>query len=725
MGALVIVESPAKARRIQEMLGGELHRALVARATSGTCRTRPPSCRRTSSTPRSAAPSASTPQNHFKAVYVVTDASKVRPLKDALKSADELLLATDEDREGEAIAWHLVEVLRPDGARAPDGLPRDHPPGDRPRPRPRRGTSTTTSSTPRRPAGSSTGSSASTSRRCCGASSPARAPRAASSPSRCASSSSASASASRSARRPGGASTPPSQAPGRASTPGWPSSTARRSPTARTSTSAGRSRPRPSARVLVEDDAALVVAGLEAATLTVAAVTSTPRTERPRPAVHHLVAADRGLAQARLVARTGRCASPRSSTRQGWITYMRTDSTTLSSRGDRRGAVRGADPLRPRVRARRAAALRQEGPQRPGGPRGDPPRGLLVPLDRRRRRRALSSDGARLYELIWKRTVASEMVDARLIGEQIRLDGRARPTPPARSRAGRSRCARPASASCSRASAAPTSRAATTPTRSSPTKSGCCPSSRRGRAVDVEAVDGGLARDQAAGAVHRGDARAAPRGARDRPAEHVRERRQGHQGPRLRVEEGHRAHPVVHGVRRHEPARALLRRARRLRVHRGDGGRPRRDRERREGPRRVAAALLLRRRGRHDRARAARAAPRDRGRDRPRPALDLHDPDRPGPRGESTSSCASAATARRCSAARSAGRCPPRPSPTPSPSSARSSCWPRAPATRGRRRPRDRPHRGRAPGPLRPLRPARDDRGGRGQAEDRLAVPVR
>jgi DNA topoisomerase-1 len=53
--------------------------------------------------------------NGFEAYYVV-DADKkkkVSELKRALKDADELFLATDEDREGEAIAWHLLEVLQP------------------------------------------------------------------------------------------------------------------------------------------------------------------------------------------------------------------------------------------------------------------------------------------------------------------------------------------------------------------------------------------------------------------------------------------------------------------------------------------------------------------------------------------------------------------------------------------------------------------------------------
>jgi DNA topoisomerase-1 len=54
-------------------------------------------------------------ENGFAPYYVVSDSKKktVADLKKALKNADELYLATDEDREGEAIAWHLLEVLKP------------------------------------------------------------------------------------------------------------------------------------------------------------------------------------------------------------------------------------------------------------------------------------------------------------------------------------------------------------------------------------------------------------------------------------------------------------------------------------------------------------------------------------------------------------------------------------------------------------------------------------
>ena len=53
--------------------------------------------------------------NDFKPIYVVTPDKKqqVTKLKRLLKDVDELYLATDEDREGEAIAWHLIETLMP------------------------------------------------------------------------------------------------------------------------------------------------------------------------------------------------------------------------------------------------------------------------------------------------------------------------------------------------------------------------------------------------------------------------------------------------------------------------------------------------------------------------------------------------------------------------------------------------------------------------------------
>ena len=54
-------------------------------------------------------------ERQFEPLYVVPKDKKkvVQQLKDALKDADELILATDEDREGESISWHLLQVLKP------------------------------------------------------------------------------------------------------------------------------------------------------------------------------------------------------------------------------------------------------------------------------------------------------------------------------------------------------------------------------------------------------------------------------------------------------------------------------------------------------------------------------------------------------------------------------------------------------------------------------------
>ncbi|MGI8776130.1 MAG: type I DNA topoisomerase [Acidimicrobiales bacterium] len=110
---LVIVESPAKARTIGRFLGAD----FVVESSIGHIR----------DLPRGAAdvPAAYKAEgwarlgvdvdNGFKPLYVVASEKKhvVTKLKQLLKHADELYLATDEDREGESIAWHLMEVLSP------------------------------------------------------------------------------------------------------------------------------------------------------------------------------------------------------------------------------------------------------------------------------------------------------------------------------------------------------------------------------------------------------------------------------------------------------------------------------------------------------------------------------------------------------------------------------------------------------------------------------------
>ena len=109
----MIVESPAKARTISKFLGDD----FVVEASYGHVRDLP---RGAGDVPEEYkglpwARNGVDPDNDFKTLYIVPTDKKeqIRKLKSLLKNADELFLATDEDREGEAISWHLLEVLSP------------------------------------------------------------------------------------------------------------------------------------------------------------------------------------------------------------------------------------------------------------------------------------------------------------------------------------------------------------------------------------------------------------------------------------------------------------------------------------------------------------------------------------------------------------------------------------------------------------------------------------
>jgi DNA topoisomerase-1 len=111
--ALVIVESPAKAKKIAEYLGD----GFTVESSIGHVRDLP---RNAADVPKAYkgekwARTGIDVDNGFKPLYVENSEKKehIRLLKSLLKDADELYLATDEDREGEAIAWHLIEVLNP------------------------------------------------------------------------------------------------------------------------------------------------------------------------------------------------------------------------------------------------------------------------------------------------------------------------------------------------------------------------------------------------------------------------------------------------------------------------------------------------------------------------------------------------------------------------------------------------------------------------------------
>ncbi|GGR44883.1 DNA topoisomerase 1 [Streptomyces cinereoruber] len=109
---LVIVESPAKAKTIKGYLGP----GYVVEASVGHIRDLPSGAAEVPEKYTGEVRRLGVDVEHdFQPVYVVNAEKKaqVRKLKELLAESDELYLATDEDREGEAIAWHLQEVLKP------------------------------------------------------------------------------------------------------------------------------------------------------------------------------------------------------------------------------------------------------------------------------------------------------------------------------------------------------------------------------------------------------------------------------------------------------------------------------------------------------------------------------------------------------------------------------------------------------------------------------------
>ncbi|GAA0550565.1 type I DNA topoisomerase [Actinomadura livida] len=110
---LVIVESPAKAKTIAGYLG----RGYIVESSIGHIRDLPGSASEVPAKYKgeSWAKLGVNVEHEFEPLYVVNadKRQQVQKLKKLLAEADELYLATDEDREGEAIAWHLQEVLKP------------------------------------------------------------------------------------------------------------------------------------------------------------------------------------------------------------------------------------------------------------------------------------------------------------------------------------------------------------------------------------------------------------------------------------------------------------------------------------------------------------------------------------------------------------------------------------------------------------------------------------
>jgi DNA topoisomerase I len=110
---LVIVESPAKARTLARLLGDDYR----VEASVGHVRDLPENAAEVPAEikDKTWGSMGVDVENDFRPYYVVArdKASRIRDLRSAVKEADEVLLATDPDREGESISWHLREVLKP------------------------------------------------------------------------------------------------------------------------------------------------------------------------------------------------------------------------------------------------------------------------------------------------------------------------------------------------------------------------------------------------------------------------------------------------------------------------------------------------------------------------------------------------------------------------------------------------------------------------------------
>ena len=98
MSKLVIVESPAKAKTIEKYLGAD-YQVLP---TIGHIRELPKK-------------NAIDPENNYSMSYIISPGKEdaVKKIKSSAKNCDEIILATDPDREGEAIAWHVADILTP------------------------------------------------------------------------------------------------------------------------------------------------------------------------------------------------------------------------------------------------------------------------------------------------------------------------------------------------------------------------------------------------------------------------------------------------------------------------------------------------------------------------------------------------------------------------------------------------------------------------------------
>ena len=424
---LVIVESPAKAKTISGYLGP----GYVVEASFGHVRDLPAQRRRRAGQVqgRAVGPArASTSTTASTPLYVVSADRKqqISKLMKLAKEVDEIFLATDEDREGEAIAWHLVETLKPKvpvkrmvfheitkpAIQAAVANPREI---DR------------TWSTPRRPGASSTGSTATRSPRCCGRRSCRGSRPAGCSRWRPGSWSSGSGSGWRSAPPSTGTSWPPSPVAKPGEGPRTFNATLVALDGDRIATgkdfepTTGQVRPGAGVVHLDESGARGLAARLEGRPFTVTRVEEKPY--RRRPYAPFITSTLQQEAARKL--RFSSQQTMRTAQRlyeNGYITYMRTDSVNLSETAiaaARRQIVelygeRSVPPEPRRYTGKVKNAQEAHEAIRPAGDNFRTPGEVA---------KELSAEEFKLYELIWRRTIASQMTDA--VGSSVSVRIRA------------------------------------------------------------------------------------------------------------------------------------------------------------------------------------------------------------------------------------------------------------------------------------------------------------
>ena len=373
------------------------------------------------------------------------------------------------------------------------------------------------------------------------------------------------------------------------SAPGSSPSTATGSPPAATSVPTGScAAPATAARVLDEGGARRLAEALHGRDLAVTSVESKPYTRKPY-APFMTSTLQQEAAASCASPPSARCARPsgctRTATSPTCVPTRRRCPSRRSTPPARRPASSTATPTSPRPRGSTPARSRTRRRRtRRSGPSGETFRtpGQVA--------REVDGDEFRLYELIWQRTIASQMADARGTTVSVRITGTAGTGEECVVRRVRAHHHVPRVPQGLRRDRRRRGRRRGGRRRVAPAGADRGPGAHRRRAAARRP------HHQPARPLHRGQPGQGARGAGHRPPVDLRVDHQDDPGPRVRLEEGQRAGAVLDRLRGDRAAGAPLRPAGRLRLHRRDGGRARRDRRGHGLAHRLAQRLLLRRR---------------------------------------------------------------------------------------------------------------------------------